>query len=31
MYLDFLIQIPSAPGKITRKKKGEYTYVNYDR
>ena len=30
MYLDFLIQIPSAPGKITRKKKGEYTYINYE-
>lgn len=30
MYLDFLIQIPSAPGKITRKKKGDYTYINYE-
>ena len=30
MYLDFLIPIPSAPGKITRKKKEENTYINFE-
>lgn len=30
MYLDFLIEIPSVPGKITRKTKGGHTYINYE-
>lgn len=33
MYLDFLVKIPNAPGKITYRKKGdtEYVYYEYDR
>ena len=30
MYLDFLIEIPDVPGKITTKKKGNAVYVNYE-
>ncbi len=28
MYLDFLIEVPAVKGKITRKKKGNNTYIN---
>ena len=33
MYLDFLVKIPNAPGKITYRKKGDidYVYYEYDR
>jgi transposase len=30
MYMDFLIVIPDVPGKITRKRKGETTYIDYE-
>ena len=30
MYLDFLVDIPSVPGKITRKTKNGITYINYE-
>ena len=30
MYLDFLIEVPDAPGKITTKEKGNAVYVNYE-
>jgi len=30
MYLDFLVKIPDAPGKITRRKKGDSTYIEYE-
>ena len=30
MYLDFLVKIPDVKGKITRKKKGNNTYINYE-
>lgn len=30
MYLDFLIEIPDVSGKITRRKKGRNTYINYE-
>jgi len=30
MYLDFLVEIPDAKGKITTKKKGDAIYVNYE-
>ncbi len=29
MYLDFLVDIPAVPGKITRKTKNGITYINY--
>lgn len=29
MYLDFLVEVPAVKGKITRKKKGNNTYINY--
>lgn len=33
MYLDFLVKIPNAPGKITYRRKGDtdYVYYEYDR
>ena len=30
MYLDTLVKIPEIKGKITRKTKGETTYINYE-
>lgn len=30
MYLDFLIEMPDVPGKITTKEKGNAVYVNYE-
>ena len=30
MYLDFLVKMPDVKGKITRKKKGNNTYINYE-
>ena len=30
MYLDFLIELPDVPGKITTKEKGNAVYVNYE-
>ena len=30
MYLDYLVKVPDAKGKITWKKKGKTTYVNYE-
>ncbi|MBP3758626.1 MAG: transposase [Firmicutes bacterium] len=30
MYLDTIIKIPDAKGKITRKKKGDSIYINYE-
>ena len=30
MYLDFLVKIPTVKGKITRRKKGSNTYINYE-
>lgn len=30
MYLDFLVEVPAVKGKITRKKKGNNTYINYE-
>lgn len=30
MYLDFLVKIPEAPGKITFRKKGDATYVEFE-
>ena len=30
MYLDFLVDIPAVPGKITRKTKNGITYINYE-
>jgi hypothetical protein len=30
MYLDFLIKVPDVPGKITRKRKSETVYVDYE-
>ena len=30
MYLDFLVEIPEVKGKITKKKKGDTVYVNYE-
>jgi transposase len=30
MYLDFLVELPDAPGKITRKKKGDVVYIDYE-
>lgn len=30
MYLDFKTKIPDVPGKITRTKKGEVYYINYE-
>ncbi len=29
MYLDFLVKVPEAGGKITTKPKGNAVYVNY--
>ena len=29
MYLDFLVSVPDAKGKITHKPKGDAIYVNY--
>ena len=30
MYLDFLVSVPDAKGKITHKPKGDAIYVNYE-
>ena len=30
MYLDFLVKVPDVKGKITRKTKGNNTYINYE-
>ncbi|SCP99642.1 IS1634 family transposase [Anaerobium acetethylicum] len=30
MYLDFLVKIPEAPGKLVRVKKGNTTYIDYE-
>ena len=30
MYLDFLVKIPFVQGKITRRKKKDAVYVEYD-
>lgn len=30
MYLDMLVKIPDIQGKITRKKKGNAIYINYE-
>lgn len=30
MYLDFLVKIPEVPGKITRRKKGDSIYIEYE-
>lgn len=30
MYLDFLVKIPDAPGKLVRVKKGKTTYIDYE-
>lgn len=30
MYLDFLVEVPAVKGKITRKEKGNNTYINYE-
>jgi uncharacterized protein (UPF0128 family) len=30
MYLDFQVKIPDVPGKITKKKKGETTYIDFE-
>ena len=30
MYFDFLVEIPDEQGKITRRKKGATTYINYE-
>jgi len=30
MYLDFLVKIPDAAGKITRRKKGDSIYIEYE-
>ena len=30
MYLDFLMKIPEVPGKITRRKKGNSTYIEFE-
>lgn len=30
MYLDFLVKIPVAPGKLVRVKKGDTTYIDYE-
>ncbi|HWT76835.1 MAG TPA: transposase [Mobilitalea sp.] len=30
MYLDFLVKIPDVPGKITRRKKGDSTYIEFE-
>ena len=30
MYLDFLVKIPDAAGKITRRQKGDSIYINYE-
>ena len=30
MYLDFLVKIPDAPGKLVRVKKGNTTYIDYE-
>lgn len=30
MYLDFFVKIPDVPGKMTRRKKGNSTYVEYE-
>jgi transposase len=30
MYLDFQVKIPDVPGKITRRKKGGATYIEYE-
>ncbi len=30
MYLDFLVEIPDVKGKITKKRKGDAVYVNYE-
>ena len=30
MYLDFLVKIPEVPGKITRRKKGNSTYIEFE-
>jgi hypothetical protein len=30
MYLDFLVKIPDVQGKITRREKGDTTYINYE-
>ena len=29
MYLDFLVKIPEVPGKITRRKKKDTSYIEY--
>jgi hypothetical protein len=29
MYLDFLVKIPDAQGKMTRRKKGDAIYIEY--
>jgi transposase len=30
MYLDFLVEVPDVPGKITMKKRGKTTHVDYE-
>ena len=30
MYLDFHVKIPEVPGKITRRKKGNSTYIEFE-
>ena len=30
MYLDFLVEIPVVQGKITRRRKGDTTYINFE-
>jgi transposase len=30
MYLDFQVKIPDVPGKITKKKKGDTTYIDFE-
>lgn len=30
MYLDFLVKVPDAPGKLVRLKKGDTTYIDYE-
>jgi len=30
MYLDFLVKIPDAPGKLVKVKKGTTTYIDYE-
>ena len=30
MYLEFPVKIPDVPGKMTRRKKGEAVYIEYE-